>query len=149
MFTPLQLSEPDKHNHNLVNRAIQNLKAGLSKIRNACGTGVLAYHCEAIDYLCSIKHYVARKSLVKRLPFESFWGETLDISTIWFKFWEPMYYRNWTDKSGKVLMHPRRFLGFTWNIGDPMTFKVIHCNADRHKRNIVFHRGVVVPRSLT
>ena len=44
MFTLLQLSEPDKHNQNPVERAIQHLKAGLSKIRNACGTGVLAYH---------------------------------------------------------------------------------------------------------
>ena len=45
---PLQLSEPDIHNQNPVKRAIQNLKAGLSKIRNDCGTGVLAYHCEAM-----------------------------------------------------------------------------------------------------
>ena len=48
MFTPIQLSELDKHNNNTVQRAIQNLKAGLSKIRNDCGTGVLAYHCEAM-----------------------------------------------------------------------------------------------------
>ena len=45
MFTPLQLYKPDKHNQNPVKRAIQNLKAGLSKIRNDCGTGVLEYHC--------------------------------------------------------------------------------------------------------
>ena len=44
MFTLLQLYEPDKHNQNPVKRAIQNLKAGLSKIRNDYGTGVLAYH---------------------------------------------------------------------------------------------------------
>ena len=44
LFVPLSLSEPDKHNQNLVERAIQNLKAGLSKIRNACGAEVLAYH---------------------------------------------------------------------------------------------------------
>ena len=41
MFTPLRLSEPDKHNQNPVGRAIQNLKSGLSKIRSSCGTGVL------------------------------------------------------------------------------------------------------------
>ena len=43
LFVPLILSEPDKHNQNFVERAIQNLKAGLSKIRNACGAEVL-YH---------------------------------------------------------------------------------------------------------
>ena len=72
MFTPLQLSEPDKHNHNPVERTIQKLKAGLTKIRNACGTGVLAYHCEAMEYLCSINNYIDRASLGNRLPFEEF-----------------------------------------------------------------------------
>ena len=49
-FTLLFLSEPDKHNHNLFKRDIQNLKAGCSKIRNACGTGVLDYHFQMMDY---------------------------------------------------------------------------------------------------
>ena len=43
-FTPLQISEPDKHNKNTVKRVIHNLKAGCSKIRNACGMGVVSYH---------------------------------------------------------------------------------------------------------
>ena len=47
LFVPLSLSEPDKHNQNFVDRAIQNFKAGLSKIRNACGAEVLHYHWEA------------------------------------------------------------------------------------------------------
>ena len=42
LFFPLSLSEPDKHNQKSVKRAIQNLKAGLSKIRNAYGAEVLA-----------------------------------------------------------------------------------------------------------
>ena len=66
-----------------------------------------------------------------------------------FKLWEPVYYQNWNDKAGKVLMHSRIFVGFAWNVGDPMTFKVLQCNEDLHERNIVVHRGVVVPRSLT
>ena len=45
MFTPLRLPKPDKQDQNLVKHAIQNLKAGLSKIKNACEMGVLAYHC--------------------------------------------------------------------------------------------------------
>ena len=149
IFILLQLSQPDKHNHNPVESVIQDFKDVLSKIRNSCGTGDLAYHCEAMDYLCSINSYVARASLGNPLPFEAFWGETPDISIIRFKFWEPVYYRNWTDKPGKVLMHPGRFVGFAWNIGDPMTFKVIQCNEDPHKRNIVVHRGVAVPCSMT
>ena len=123
---------------------IQNFKAGLNKIRNSCGTGVLAYHCEAMEYLCDINNYVTRAILGSRLLFEAFWGETPDISMIQFKFWDLVYYRNRTDKEGKVIMLPRSFVGFAWNIGEPMTFKVLHCNEDPHKRNVVVHRGVVI-----
>ena len=59
-----------------------------------------------------------------------------------------MYFQNWTNKAGKVLIHPGRFVGFAWNVGDPMTFKVLMCNIDPHKRNMVAHRGAVVPRNL-
>ena len=48
-----------------------------------------------------------------------------DISMIQLKFWEPVYYRNWTDRAGKVIMHPGMFVGFAWNIGDHMTFKLL------------------------
>ena len=81
-----------------------------------------------MEYLCSLNIYVARASLGNRLPFEAFWGETPYISMIRFKLWEPVYYQNWTDKSGKVLMRPGRFVGFAWIIGGPMTFKVLQCN---------------------
>ena len=75
----MSLSEPDKHNQNFVEHAIQNLKAGLSKIRNACGAEVLHYHWEAMEYLFSLNNYVARASLGNRLPYEAFGGETPDI----------------------------------------------------------------------
>ena len=78
-----------------------------------------------MEYLCSLNNYVYLVSLGNCLPFESFWGETPDISMIWFKFWEPVFYRNWTDKSGRVLMHPGMFVGFDWGIDNPMTFKVL------------------------
>ena len=60
-----------------------------------------------------------------------------------------MYYRNCTDTVVKVGMHPRRFVGFAWHVGDPMTFKVIHCYEDPKKRVQILHRGVVIPRSLS
>ena len=74
LFVPLILYEPDKHNQNFVERAIQNLKAGLSKIRNACGAGVSRYYWEMMDYLTSLNNYVARASLDNRSPYEAFWG---------------------------------------------------------------------------
>ena len=91
LFILFNLSKPDKQNQKPVERTVQNLKDGLSKIRNACGVGVLAYQWEAMEYLCSLNIYVARVSIENRLPFESFWGETPDISMIQFKFWDPVY----------------------------------------------------------
>ena len=73
-FVTLSLSELDKHNHNLLEREIQNLKAGFSKIRDDYGAKVLAYHWEAMEYLFRINNYVAWASLGNRLPYESFWG---------------------------------------------------------------------------
>ena len=148
LFVPLSLSEPDKHNQNFVNRAIQNLKAGLSNIRNACGVEVLAYHWEEMEYLCRLNNYVARASLGNRLLYESFWGETPDISMIQFKFWEPVYYRNWTETASKVLMHTGRFMGFAWDVGNLMTLKVLQCHSDPKKRAQVLHRGAVFLPSI-
>ena len=65
-----------------------------------------------------------------------------------FKFWEPVYFQNCTDKVGKFLMHPRMFVGFTCNFGGPTTFKMLQCNTNLHKRNMVVHRGTVVPHNL-
>ena len=121
----------------------------MSKVSNACRTGVLAYHYNMMDYLFNVNNYVAWAILNNQLPYEEFWGGTPDISMIWFKFWEPMYFWNWADKASKVFMNPGRSMGFEWNIGDPVTFKVLQCNKDPHKRNIVVHRGVVIPQSLT
>ena len=41
-------------------------------------------------------------------------------------------------------MHPSRFVRFACNVGDSITFKVLQCNIDPHKRNLEVHRGVVV-----
>ena len=40
-------------------------------------------------------------------------------------------------------------MGFAWNIGDSITFKVLHCNENPHKRNVFVHRGVIVPHFWT
>ena len=45
-------------------------------------------------------------------------------------------------------MYPMRFMEFACNARNSITFKVIQCNTDPHKRNMVVHRGVV-PRTLT
>ena len=72
-----------------------------------------------------------------------------DISMICFKFRDLVHFRNWTNKVGKILIHPRRFVGFNWNMGNLMTFKVLQGSTNTHKHNMVVHRGVVVLNNLT
>ena len=50
IFPPSQVSEPDNHNQNMVERSIQNLKARCSKNRKACGAGVITHHCDMMEY---------------------------------------------------------------------------------------------------
>ena len=78
-----------------------------------------------MEYFYNVNNYVAQASLNIFLSFEAFWGETPDISMICFKFLYPVFFQDWTDKSLKFLMHPGRFVGITWNVGNPITFKVI------------------------
>ena len=92
---------------------------------NACGVGVLVYHSEMMYYLYDVNNYIERSSINNRLPYGVFWGETPEISTIHFKLWEPVYFINWTNKPGKVLIHHGRFVWFDCNVGNQMTFKVL------------------------
>ena len=41
------------------------------------------------------------------------------------------------------------FMGFSWNIGDQMTFKVFQYNTVMNKCNMVAHRGVVILSTLS
>ena len=59
-----------------------------------------------------------------------------------------MYFQNWTNKAGKVSMHPGSFVGFSCNVSDTMTFKVIQCNTDLHNHNMVLYIGVIILYNL-
>ena len=70
--SPLILSEPKKHNRNPVELGIWDIKRGIRKNRNACGTGPLKYDDGMWEYLCDVNNYVARVSINNRLPYEFF-----------------------------------------------------------------------------
>ena len=66
---------------------------------------------------------MAQKSLKWQTPLESFCGETPDLSIIRFKFYEPVWYREWSAKAGEILLFKGRFMGIAWNVGDALTYK--------------------------
>ena len=88
-----------------------------------------------MENLCILNNYDAGECLKKRLPYEAFWRKTPDILMIRFKFLVLVYYRKWTKIASKVLMHPGSFMGFAWDVGDPMTFKVLQCHTNPKRRS--------------
>ena len=116
IFIPLLSYKPDKHNQNLIKHAIQNIKDGVIKMRNYCGTGDMSYKYDMWEYLCDINNNVVQASLNNIILYGVFGGGTLDISMIHFKLWEQVYFRDLTNKVGKVFMHPGVFWGFAWNV---------------------------------
>ena len=78
-------------------------------------------------------NHTAERSLGWRPPLEVLTGETLDISIMLiFLFWDVVYVSRYKDehysgqpgskKSSKIR---RRFVGFAWNVGHALTFKIL------------------------
>ena len=45
-------------------------------------------------------------------------------------------------------MHIGWFMGFAWDVGNPITFKVLQCHSNPKKRAQILHRGAIVPHSI-
>ena len=55
-----------------------------------------------------------------------------------------MYHWNQGDTSGKVVMKLGSFLGFEWNVYDPITFKVLQCGGYPRSNLKILYRGTVI-----
>ena len=89
MFVPLLLSEPDKHNKNPVERAMRKLKAGLSKIRNACGTGYLHTIARRWFNYAILMINLTRQALVTGCILKHFGGKLQTFQRLGL-LWEPV-----------------------------------------------------------
>ena len=103
----------------------------------------MAYQHDMREYLYGGKNYVSQVGLNKWMPSEVFWKKIPEISMTQFKFLELVYYQNWNNKSGKVVTHCGRFLIFSGNVGDTMTFKILwYSSIRRIHYQVLYRQGV-------
>ena len=118
-------------------------KDGVSKFKQVCGLKGNEYLFDMWTHYSDVDNHLARKSLNWRTPLEAFTGETPDLSVLRFKFYEPVWYREWSQPTGDIKMFKGRFLGMAWNVGDAMCYRII---SYRNKREEIINRSVCVPR---
>jgi len=87
----------------------------------------------ALQYVCDIMNHTAEKSLGNRPPLQILEGRTIDISILlFFLFWDIVYVSRVEDHeyhgqigSRKSSLVRGRMVGFAWNVGHSLTYKVL------------------------
>jgi len=87
----------------------------------------------ALQCVCGIMNHTAEKSLGNRPPLQILEGHTIDISILlYFLFWDIVYVSRVDDKdyhrqigSKKSSLVRGRMVGFAWNVGHGLTYKVL------------------------
>ena len=81
-----------------------------------------------LEWTGDVMNPTAEESLGWRPPLEVLTGQTIDISIILcFMFWDVIYVPKYKtkevgDKDSEICGH---FVGFAWNVGHTMTFKIL------------------------
>jgi hypothetical protein len=86
-----------------------------------------------LQWVADVMNVTAEKSLGGRPPLQVLTGQTQDISIfLLFLFWDVVYIERYKDKNYPNQIGSRksseirgRFVGFAWNVGHALTFKVL------------------------
>ena len=85
------------------------------------------------QWVADVMNHTAERSLNWRPPLQVLTGQTIDISILLcFLFWDVVYCARYEDKhyhgqvgSRKSSEIRGRFVGFAWNVGHALTFKIL------------------------
>ena len=110
-------SEAYKQNQNFVERWVQEAKTIISQIKQHTGLDD-QFSYDMWTHVSDVNNHCARKSLKWQTPLEVFCGETPDLSIFRHAFFAPVWYREFTAKSGEIKMLKGKFMGISWNVGD-------------------------------
>ncbi len=99
-----------------------------------------------MEWICDVHNHTAQKVLGWRTPIEVLTGQTPDISILTcFLFWDIVYVArhkggDFQNQLGSIKSDEIRgyFVGFAWNVGHALTFKILTCDTKQ-----VIHRSVV------
>ncbi len=125
-------SEPGHQHQDFAERRWSNFKVNINLVmdfRNVPADGWLL----CAEWVADVMNHLAERSLGWRTPLEVLTGETTDISILLcFMFWDVVYVSryetsNYHGQIGSVKSSEirGRFVGFAWNVGHALTFKVL------------------------
>ena len=133
-----QQSQAHSQRQNPAERGWQDSKAWTNNVLNISGAPAKCWLL-ALMYVCFVQNHIALASLGWRTPAEWLLGFTPDISVLLqFLFYEPVYYIKHEASFPSDTTELRgRFVGFSINVGHPMTFKTLT------SKGTIIHRAVV------
>ena len=120
-------------------RGVRFLKAHAEVLMNRSGCADnLWFLCH--EYICCVHERMANEHLNWETPIQKSGEDTPDISDILqFRWYEPVLYNDPNTSYPETKEKPGYFVGFTENVGDALTFKILTLG----KRPQVIHRSVV------
>ena len=85
------------------------------------------------QWIADVMNHTAEKSLGWRIPMQLISGETVDISILLlFLFWDVVYVKRYKDSNYSRMIGDKksseirgRFVGFSWDVGHALTFKIL------------------------
>ena len=155
-------SEPHYQHQNPAERRWRFLKRNLAYIMNLRNVDPNCWFL-CMQWCADVMNHTAERSLNWRPPLEVLTGRTVDISILLiFMFWDVVYIERYpqmrADKKDEVktAKKPRavgskfadelrgRFVGFAWNCGNALTFKILLDNS-----KVVVNRSIVRLANVT
>jgi Reverse transcriptase (RNA-dependent DNA polymerase) len=125
-------SEPNYQHQNFAEHRWNHVKRNLNWYMNWRNVPPQAWLL-CLTWVADVMNHTAEKSLGDKPPLEILTGKTIDISALLcFLFWDVVYVERYEDstyhgqpgsvKSSEIRGH---FVGFAWNVGHALTFKVL------------------------
>ena len=141
-------------NQNKAERRIQDAKHKTVQVMERTFAPI-SFWCYALIYIIDCLNHIAKQSLNWRTSYELLNGDTPDISSFRFSFWQEIEYFEPTARFPEARWKHGRFLGIAWDSGDAFTFKVwTEKDGDWSKgreltRNVVRARKITSTKSST
>ena len=137
-------SEAKYQHQNPAERRWQQIKHNTNWVMNFRGVDADCWFL-AMQWVCDVMNHTAEKSLKWRPPLQVLTGQTIDISIVLvFMFWDVVHVSQKGDSgfSNEVGDEDTdqirgRFVGFAWDVGHHLTFKVLTEGKSRQ----VIHRS--------
>ena len=145
MVVDAKYIEPHHQNQNKAERRGGTVKAWTTHLL-LMTKAPLDYWCYAMEFILAIRSVIAKRSLEWRTPHELQFGDTPELGTYRFLFWQPVWYYCKESQFPNHKMRKGRFLGFSSDTTDMFCYQVLTIPDEVSETSKVLVRSVVRPR---